>query len=210
MRQTVQIAFVAAMLVLRVASVAVAGGSVWHFDRYYQPGEHVESSTTAAWGHNPNLGTPEDGPYFVYMATDENLSSWPGIQPDWMLVGVVDVSRLGTPNASSATATARFEIPDVAAGEYHIFHCNDPCTTTLGDVVGGWGLRVVAGDAGRPPQLIATEIAEQWDLALPGLVADQPPPPEPGLKAVWMIAASVVGIYVVIDLFRAAWGWHPQ
>jgi hypothetical protein len=61
---------------------------------------------------------------------------------------------------------ARFEIPDVPAGSYQILHCNDPCTTTLGDIVGGWDLRVLSGADGRSPAAIAAEV-RATDPSLP-------------------------------------------
>jgi hypothetical protein len=55
-------------------------------------------------------------------------------------------------------AVARFEIPDVSPGEYQITHCNSPCTKTLGDIIGGWDLHVIAGPNGRPAAEVADEV----------------------------------------------------
>ena len=156
---------IAAGFLLGSISVAVAGGSVWTFgDDEYLPGQIVETTTSVAWGHNAELGTPDDGPYFLYLAeASREWRHWPPDPEGTMLVGIVEIT-LGPFVAEDGSrhgphgATARFEIPDVPAGEYQVIHCNVPCTTQLGDVIGGWGLQVGAGLEGRPPEAIAAEV----------------------------------------------------
>jgi hypothetical protein len=151
------------LLVMPIGSVARAGGAVWEFEGYHRPGDHVESTTAVQWDHNSMLGTPEDGPFLVYLAPNQLApQAWPGIPDEALLVGVVEV-RTGPYISDGMSmgphhAVARFEIPDVPAGSYQILHCNDPCTTTLGDIVGGWDLRVLSGADGRSPAAIAAEV----------------------------------------------------
>ena len=208
MRRRFLITMTSVTLVGLLGSVAMAGGATWSFDGYYRPGEVVRSSTTAEWGHNPDLGTPEDGPFFVYLSNDEDVSSWPGVNTDWMLVGFVEVNW--TRLASRAIATARFEIPDIEPGEYHVFHCNDPCTTTLGDVVGGWGLRVVSGDGGPAPEVIAAEVAARFGLDLPDLATEETELVRRAFDVGWLVATSFIGLYLAVDLYRTASGWAPE
>ena len=156
---------IAAGFLLGSISVAVAGGSAWTFgDDEYLPGQIVETTTSVAWGHNADLGTPDDGPYFLYLAeASREWRQWPPDPEGTMLVGIVEIT-LGPFEAEDGVlhgphgATARFEIPDIPPGEYQVIHCNDPCTTQLGDVIGGWGLQVGAGSEGRPPETIAAEV----------------------------------------------------
>lgn len=68
---------------------------------------------------------------------------------------------------------ARFEIPEVPSGVYQIFHCNDPCTATLGDIIGGWDLRVIDGPEGRPPEDVAADVQARVATA-PLLIAAEP------------------------------------
>lgn len=165
--------------ILMVATIAYAGGAVWVFDGYHRPGDVVESTTAVAWAHNNDLGTPQDGPYLLYLAPmDVDTDTWPHPPKESLLVGIVEVhegpfadeddSRYGPHHA-----VARLEIPDVPAGGYQIFHCNDPCTSTLGDIVGGWDLRVISGPDGRPPEDVAEDVRSQMHAA-PLLITAKP------------------------------------
>jgi hypothetical protein len=163
-----RLTLIVSVLVLLAAVIpAAAGGAVWEFEGYHEPGDVVESSTAVAWGHNADLGRPEDGPYLVYLAPADGVTvEWPDTPEDGLLVGIVEVHEglYTRPNGESYGphhAIARFEIPDVSPGVYQIFHCNDPCTTTLGDVVGGWDLRIAGGENGRPADVIASEVMER-------------------------------------------------
>lgn len=162
---------VTALVVLSVAATAQAGGSVWHFEGYHEPGETVESTTSIAWGH-PDLGSPSDGPFFLYLAPqDLELQKWPSIPEEAMLVGIVEAHEgpyVGSDGELYGPhhAVARFEIPDVPPGVYQILHCNEPCTSTLADIVGGWDLRIAGGDGGRPAAEIATEVMARASTAL--------------------------------------------
>jgi hypothetical protein len=46
------------LAVVSVGPAAWAGAAVWHFEGYHQPGDIVESTTTVAWDHSSDLGTP--------------------------------------------------------------------------------------------------------------------------------------------------------
>lgn len=156
-------------LIVTAAFNVSAGGSVWHFDdAEYQPGDIAEATTAVAWSHNSSLGTPDDGPFVIYLAPQGAVAeSWPGLPDGSLPVGIVEI-HLGPYRGADGEwygpnyAVARFEIPDVSPGEYQIAHCNSPCTRTLGDIIGGWDLHVIAGPNGRP----AAEIADEVWLAL--------------------------------------------
>ena len=163
---------------------AAAGGAVWEFERYQRPGEEVLATTAVAWDHS-SLGTPEQGPYFVYLAPMDVEPTWPGLPEEALLVGLVEVyegpyqDRAGY-SMGPNHAVARFEIPDIEPGSYQILHCNDPCTDTLGDIAGGWDLRVLSGSDGRPADEIAAEVREAatelsllFRLDRPTTVADE-------------------------------------
>lgn len=162
MRRLVTLSSLAA--ILAIATSAYAGGAVWGFEGYHRPGDVVESTTAVAWAHDATLGTPEDGPFLIYLAhADAESDTWPQVPEGSLLVGIVEVHEgpfngVGGDSYGPHHAVARFEIPDVPGGIYQIFHCNDPCTATLGDVIGGWDLRVIAGADGRPAEEIADEV----------------------------------------------------
>jgi hypothetical protein len=144
---------------------ARAGGSTWTFDRdSYEPGDVAHGWAPVFWEHNPDLGTPEDGPYLAFVAP-----VGPGFGfgaeatiPD----GAVRVAEIqvhlepydaGGVRFGPHHATLAFTVPELAPGMYQVWHCNDPCTTTLGDL--GWGSFWI-GPVGDP-------------------VAVSPPPPDP-------------------------------
>lgn len=147
-----------ALVVLAVglwARPAQAGGSVWKFDaERYRPGERAFAWAAVAWEHSPTLGTPEDGPYFVYLAPSEPGTPsppWPPIPSDAVRVAevVVDLEPYdaGGVKYGPHHATIEFTVPDLPAGQYTVMHCNSPCTTTFGDVT--FGLLIV--DPISPP-----------------------------------------------------------
>ncbi len=203
--------FASTTVVLLAAAPALAGGAVWDFEGYHEPGDLVESTTAVAWGHNPQLGTPEDGPYLIYLAPAESeAAAWPGIPEEGLLVGIVEVyegSYVGAP--SFYQAVARFEIPQVPPGDYQVFHCNDPCTTMLGDVVGGWGLRIVGGGNGRSADVIAAEVRKRLPDApllspTPTVGAETPVEPivTPSSDRLWF---WVVGVVAALLVVRMVW-----
>ena len=63
------------------APAAEAGGASFVMDRAsYEPGDRAVGRTGINWAHNPQLGTPEDGPYYAYlvpMASMVSLDRWP-------------------------------------------------------------------------------------------------------------------------------------
>jgi hypothetical protein len=80
-------------------------------------------------------------------------------------------------------AIARFTLPDVAPGTYALLHCNDPCTTRLGDLLGGT-LVVLEPDgsrpAGAPPPPDHAAEAAAFPAPRPATtVAPVPSPPPP-------------------------------
>ena len=157
-------------LMVTAASSGSAGGAVWHFDdQEYQPGDIAEATTAVAWSHNGSLGTPDDGPFIIYLAPQEAVAeSWPGLPDGSIPVGIVEI-HLGPYQEADGDwygphhAVARFEIPDVSPGEYQIAHCNSPCTKTLGDIIGGWDVHVIPGPNGRSAAEIADEIWIAFD-----------------------------------------------
>lgn len=169
-------------LMVMSAPSGSAGGAVWHFDDVeYQPGDIAEATTAVAWNHDGSLGTPADGPFVIYLAPMDSVAeSWPGLPDGSIPVGIVEIHVGPYQGADGESygpnhAVARFEIPDVPPGEYQIAHCNSPCTKTLGDIIGGWDLHLIAGPNGRP----ATEIADEVWLAL----EEYPPWTEPETTA---------------------------
>jgi len=201
MRRLTLVASIAA-LTLCPAIAAAGGGAVWQFEGYHEPGDVVESTTAVAWGHDASLGLPEDGPYLIYLApAGDEVATWPSVPEESLLVGIVEVYEgpYTLPNGDNHGphhAVARFEVPDVPPGDYQLFHCNDPCTTTLGDIIGGWGLRVVGGDAGRSAEVVAAEVRDRLPNA--PLVSPSPTPPaEAAVEPVVLTSIDRISFWVV-------------
>ncbi|MBA2327161.1 MAG: hypothetical protein H0V95_11030 [Actinobacteria bacterium] len=161
---------------------AQAGGSVWKFDaERYRPGERAFAWAAVAWEHSPALGTPEDGPYFVYLAPSEpgtpNLP-WPPIPSGAVRVAevVVDLEPYdaGGVKYGPHHATIEFTVPDLPAGQYTVMHCNSPCTTTFGDVT--FGLLIV--DPISPPAENAPPETSPPETSPPETSPPETSPPE--------------------------------
>lgn len=234
-RWAITVAGVCLALSTVATATALGGGAVWHFDGYHEPGDVVVSGTAVSWSHNTDLGTPDDGPYLVYMTpVAAESESWPEIPEEGLLVGVVEVHLGPYTNASGESrgphrAVARFEIPDIPSGSYQIMHCNDPCQSTLGDVVGGRDLRVIEGPNGRPADEIAAEVRER--IPTVPLVVDETTATSPsdngsaeaelfaevqrsttqgaiGFDTLWLGIVGVVSSLLVGWMFRSEVVWN--
>lgn len=166
--------------ILMIASVAYGGGgAIWEFEGYHRPGDIVGSTTAVTWDYDAAPGTPQDGPYLLYLAPmDIHLDSWPQVPEEGLLVGIVEVHEGPFTDDDRSSygphhAVARFEIPDLPTGRYQILHCNDPCTKTLGNIVGGWDLRVIDGADGRPAEDVAADVKARVPTAPLLIAAEQ-------------------------------------
>jgi hypothetical protein len=144
---------------------AFAGGGMWKFDREgYEPGEVATAVVGVAWEHDPELGTPAEGPYFAYLFPVDSVLTkpWPNPPDGALLVGEVEVGpgpveeapgfRVG-PNH----ARLRFTVPSLPAGRYEVRVCNRPCTKSLGDIT--WGVVAVGATASGPGAAATTASA---------------------------------------------------
>jgi hypothetical protein len=145
---------VVVMAVWVQASPVSAGGSFFSFDRdHYLPGDTAFGWATVAWEHNPQLGTPEQGPYYAYLAREGDLLVDgqfvpPGAPRVAELRISLDAYEQGGIRFGPHHATIQFTVPDLPPGRYWIAHCNVDCTTTLGDITGG---NITIGPAAIPP-----------------------------------------------------------
>ncbi len=135
---------VAAAVVFLVPEAA-AGGSVLEWDRFaYTPGEVAVAEGSFGRGCC-GRGTPDDGPFYVYAFR----GGWPRdgepfVPDDGILLGRIEV--VDTENRHELwTGRLEFTVPDLPPGIYGVTHCNDPCTTMLGDVV-HFPLRIVESE----------------------------------------------------------------
>ena len=164
------------------------------------------------------LGWIEDGPFQVYLS-GENY----GATVYEAFGGAVTDVSLGeliiSPSGDHADVSIEFALPgDVPRGEYRVVVCNEPCTTGLGDLIGG--ILYVGLDPGPDPRTVAgigqpveasvlgalalTEtgevVSKATSPAYQALVPHRSPPA--GLSAAWMVvsaglAALALGILVL-------------
>lgn len=210
---------------MSVATPASAGGS-WlepAWDRV-EAGQSISLSADISHGQ---LGWVDDGPFYAYLSGEtygKTLHEGTG-------GAVTDVS-LGelviTERDRHLRASIDFTLAEAAPpGEYWIVVCNDPCTTGLGDLIGGFLF------VGMNPRLSEVELAtapnQLAEASLAGAVAiTQTADPLPkgntpaylalaphrsrptGLSAAWMatsagLAALVLG-FAFLSIRRSGTG----
>jgi hypothetical protein len=163
---------------------AGAGGGDWlypHRDRY-EAGQHVllvgyTQAIARSTGDDSVLAKAAlrgDGPYYAYLRVDPAAVErdaprdgspwpWPYVHPTDRRMAQVTAEGV-TPVASryfSLRVSAAFRLPrGLARGMYEVIVCNDPCTTTLGYLVGSF--LYVGIDPAEP-------IVREWPLDDPAI-----------------------------------------
>ena len=215
-------AVVTIVLVLGLPVPASAGGATWRFDRAaYQPGDLATGVTAIGWEHNPDLGTPAEGPYLGYLVRAEpqgeaTAAAWPNIPRGATEVARVEVYEGPVEEAPGFWvgphhARLRFTVPALPAGTYDVLHCNNPCTKPLADIIGG---RIVIGSApDAPASASTTQPTPSTPVAGEGSTADAPAvrprsdtTATATAEAQWLpsatIAAGAISLMAVVRLFR--------
>ncbi len=118
---------------LGAAAPAMAGGSYLYPVRdRYEVGDVV---TLVGYTSGGQLGQAHDGPFLAYLVTEEN--------PLWatrkLPAGSVPLGPLNAEQWGPALRVSlSFPLPrHLAPAMYTVTYCNDPCTTGLGDLIGG-------------------------------------------------------------------------
>jgi hypothetical protein len=218
-RRAAAAATVSLLAVMFAATPAVAGGSWFETTKeQYEPGD-----TVTIVGHTTGgqLGWIEDGPFYGYLRVTPpgpDVAGWPVVAPTDLPLGPLQLDRTGR-NGWRLRATISFELPrDLAPGAYDFVYCNDPCTTGLGDLIGG---TVYVGIA--PPHAAsepATSTTARTSTTVPESVASREPPSDtaaeergssqPGAdRASWavgglVLAALTAGVALALRRGRGA------
>lgn len=132
-RRTALAAAVFVVHALSAVAPATAGGS-WLSpvrDRY-EPGE---VATLVGYTSGGQLGWVQDGPFFAYLVVgDITLWAEHRLPTDHVALGPLSIQSRGR----ALRVSISFPVPHhLAAGLYTVTYCNDPCTTGLGDLIGG-------------------------------------------------------------------------
>jgi hypothetical protein len=100
-------------------------------DRY----ERGEVATLVGYTSGGQLGWVQDGPFFAYLvAGDVTLWADRRLPTEHVALGPLSVEARGR----TLRVSISFVVPErLAAGLYTVTYCNDPCTTGLGDLIGG-------------------------------------------------------------------------
>ena len=125
-----------------VGGAAAGGGAnfAWnghpHYDVAFSPGDVVEGSTSVWIEDRHGLGTPDDEPFFAYLVPPprKEVPFPPPVPEDAIALGQITIDPYKQ-GASFSVARVFFTVPDVPPGDYFVIHCDDPCTTTLGDIM---------------------------------------------------------------------------
>jgi hypothetical protein len=124
---------------LALTAPASAGGSNWTFDReHYEPGDTVGAWAAIAWEHNPDLGTPEEGPYLAYLVP-YTRDAEPGVPQTY--VGNILVSLepydVGFGRFGPHHAEITFRVPALPPGHYNLVVAN-AAGKSIGDLTDGF------------------------------------------------------------------------
>jgi hypothetical protein len=224
---------VAVGAILGSASAANGGGALLETtEESYAPGEQVTAWTSVAWEFNADLGTPADGPYEAYLLPLDldgvrllAEGPWPSIPDEALPVGQLTVSLEPYVDEHGDqygphTAGLEFELPELPDGRYEIVHCNEPCTTTLGDITSG--LVEVQGSAAPAfsevpwgEQVAGLRVAERFaddetgakvpssdEVRFAGGVPPEPRTALPGLAVAVLAVAVVAGTWFAVRSHR--------
>jgi hypothetical protein len=116
--------------ILLLSDAARAGGSPLRWDKAaYVPGE----TAVAEGGFGKGCcdrGVPSDGPFYVYLYDPDDAREQPPLPEGAIRVGTLEITEGGYP----WFGRVEFVVPDLPPGQYYPTHCNDPCTTLLGDI----------------------------------------------------------------------------
>ncbi len=141
------LAITAAALIVGDGSPALAGGSHIGFEReWYMPGDDARATGTISVTNAAGRGWIGDGPYQAFLVDHATYEATYGVHPAFdpnellaIRAVAVPVGPLYTrPTSLALTSVAvEFEIPDLPAGRYVLFHCNEGCDKQLGDLMDG-------------------------------------------------------------------------
>jgi hypothetical protein len=187
------------------AGSAGAGGSSLGFERAeYLPGDAARA--TGRLFPVEGSGWLDDGPFFVWAMEHARYSAalagapWPSVPAEAIRLG--QLQRSGGTQAPATSFHVDFRVPDVPPGYYTLIVCNDPCTTTIGDFVGG---TLTVNTAGAPPlpPLLGVDAT-----AIPSEAAGAAPSPPPSAApAARPAPISVDRSAAVTDDATPAWFW---
>ena len=149
-----------------IGSAAWSGGSTIKFDESsYHVGDVAHGAAAISYRHNPDLGAPEDGPFYLYLAPAQPPSPnrpWPFVPPGAIRVATVQfrkgpVQEPGTTHLTGPDhVVVEFTVPTMPPGDYDTIVCNEPCKTSLGDLVDG---RFVVAPGQRSPNALPVTLA---------------------------------------------------
>jgi hypothetical protein len=184
---------------------AGAGGSSLGFERAeYLPGDGARA--TGRFFPVEGSGWLDDGPFFVWAMEHARYNAalagapWPSVPAEAIRLGQLQPSG-GAPTPATSFHVD-FRVPDVPPGYYTLIVCNDPCTTTLGDFVGGTLTVNTAGAPPLPPLLGVDATAIPSEAA--GSAPTPPPSAAPGVPPA---PISVDRSAEVEDDATPAWFW---
>jgi hypothetical protein len=128
----------------------------------FVPGD-VVAGRTATWLKSTSGGGHlDDGPYFAYVIRSRGFPRVPPMPRAAIPAGRVYVEPHG--NGRYGTAGVSFTLPELEPGRYWIANCNDPCTTSLGDLMAT--PITVATDRGEARLVAITDRLEDRLIAL--------------------------------------------
>jgi hypothetical protein len=96
-----------------------------------------------AWAHNPDLGTPEEGPYLASVVSNPETGSLADPPSPEAAVAVGEISVFLEPYGEGPIrfgphhVEITFTVPDLPPGRYQLIQTN-AAGTSIGDLTTGW------------------------------------------------------------------------
>ncbi len=134
LRRITLAAMAAAFIVISMGAANAGGSWLEPSWKRVEPGDELTLSATVDRGA---LGWVDDGPFFAYLRGETfgagTTEGYGGAATD-VVLGELEIAN----GSQRLEVSVDVVIPtDTPPGEYTISICNDPCTTGLGDLVGG-------------------------------------------------------------------------
>ncbi len=131
---------VGAVLLVTVSPVWAGGSWFEPIETAIEPGDTVTIVGFSGFGPQGDPGVTAEDAFFGYLEVDrsQRTGGYPDVHAGVVPIGQFTTTDTGLGGWQQYRLHLRFDVPaDLEPGVYNVVHCNDPCTTTFGELLGG-------------------------------------------------------------------------